>query len=465
MTTTRTWENQVHRDSRTPGPIGLHLRWTKRSPTTTSGRWQVTTLAPPSSATNWEHPPGLIASGDVGRPPATGELDISFTPPALRSSNERGHRLARPILPPDRFYVRIVGLDVQGNPSGPPSNAIVVNWIPPASIDKIKSPEELRKEYEEAAKKKAADAPARLSLTFEPFQGEKAGAHYNYVITQDCIFGKKGETITLKPSSDNWLDDVGDAFGDAGDFIADSANWVSNAWNDVKAFAVDKVADALPFECNKECRWALAKGLDTGLAAMGIPPSIPNFDELSKAGKGYLVQTLVDQSGYPIPPEAAQAIVDRMYDAAKEQADGAGSGTWLRPDPAFMARPAIATVTIVSQKPTEVRDLVLIVRFYGLYDFKLLPLPPILPGGQLTVPVVLDPPWYQEVLWEIEAERRKSGSKAFINDEELGIAWRTSHDHDKNTLDAWLIRAGDQISDQVARTSASFVAAAGYSAQ
>jgi hypothetical protein len=50
----------------------------------------------------------------------------------------------------------------------------------------------------------------------------------------------------------------------------------------------------------------LAAGLDAGLAAMGVPPSIPNFDQLAQLGKGYLAQTLADQAaqaGYPIPPD------------------------------------------------------------------------------------------------------------------------------------------------------------------
>ena len=479
----RIWQNSAHRDSRTPGPISLHLRWTERL-NATKGRWQVTTLEPPKSATDWEHPPGLIASGDVGKLPSTGEFDISFTPPALESPGG-GQPSARParsdgvptgrtgfpivllLLPPNRFYVRIVGIDVNGNPCGAPSNSVSIDWTPPAGFEgKFPSAEEVRRQAEEAAKKAAANAPVRLSLAFEPFRAAASDAHYRYVVTRDFMMWKKGQKIKLEPKSDNWLDDVGDALGDVGDFIGDSANWVSHAWNDVKAFAVDTVADRLP-GCDDKCRMALAAGLEAGLAAMGVPPSIPNFDQLSQAGKGYLVQTLAEQAsqttGVPVPPEAVEAAVDRMYDAAKKHADGSGSGSWLRPDPDFMDRPAIARVNIVSQSTKEVRGFDLVVQFYRLYDVKRLPIPPIPPGGQLTIPVVLDPPSYQTWRWELEAERRRSGSHAFVNQTDVGIAWRKSHDQDKNTLSAVFTHAGKPSWQPVAMKNVSFVAAAGYS--
>jgi hypothetical protein len=481
---TRIWQNRAHRDSRTPGPITLHLRWTERSGTTTAGRWQVTTLEPPISMADWEHPPGLVASGDVGKLPDTGEFDISFTPQAPGVPGRQGHRLSRPapsggpemariaraiiapLLSPSRFHVRIVGLDSQGHPSGPPSNPIFVDWTPPATFEgKIPTPEQARKAAEEAAKKAAAAAPARMSLTFQPFRDEASDAHYRYVVTQDFMSWRKGQKIKLEPKSDSWLDDVADALGDVGDFVTDSVNWVSNAWKDIKAFAVDAVADRIP-GCDATCRMGLAAGLDAGLAAMGIPPTLPNFDQLAQSGKGYLVQTLAEQAseatGAPVPPEAVEAVVDRMYKAAKENADGSGSGGWLRPDPDFMYRPPIAHVQVVSQSATQLRDLVLIVEFYRLYYIKRVPLPPIAPGAQLSVPVVLNPPAWDAWLSTLTEERRRAGSHVMVSGGDLIHAWRTSHDHDRNILTATLTRTSDPAWRTLAFTSASFVAAAGH---
>lgn len=474
----RIWQNQVERDSRTPGPINLHLRWTERSKTTRFGQWQVSTLDFPTSTTDWEHPPGLVATGTVGRLTANGEIDITFTAPAADGGTHRlsrpipdgGKRLARGVLAgllsPNRFYVRIVGLDVERHPSGPPSNSIVVDWTPPASADfKFLSAEELRRRAEEAAKKAAANAPMRIGLRFQPFKLEASDARYSFIVNYDfALMGwHKGQHVTLKPSSDsdNVLDKIGEGISDVGDFFEDSANWVSTAWDDIKAFAVDLVADHLPFECNSLCRQALAKGLDAGLAAMGIPPSIPNFDELAKDGRGYLTRTLAEEAG--VPPEAAEEVVDRMYEEVKKHAAGGSKNSLLRPDPSKLARPAMAWVDIVSQSPKELRDLDLVVDFYRVYNARRLPLPTIPPGSQLTVPVLLDSEAYQAWRWDLEAERRNSGSHAFVNESEVMSAWRKSHDNDRNTLSAVVTNAGEPSWQPIAMKNATFVAAAGYS--
>jgi hypothetical protein len=481
MKTITVWQTLAWRDQGAQGPITVHLRWTERSAATAKGRWQVTMLEPPASITNWEHPPGLVASGEVGQLPATGELDVSFAPTVPGPEGQRleqggqspdAPRMARiaravlgaPLLEPRRFFVRIVGLDGQGKPAGPPSNAIIIDWTPP--LKKFWSPEEIQKLNEERQKLEAAAVRARLSLTsFEPYQAEKPDAHYHYIVTRDVKLlwttYKKGQEITLKPKKKNWLDDVGDALGDAASFIQDSVNWVSHGWKDIKAFAIDTVADRIP-GCETTCRTGLAAGLDAGLAAMGMPPSIPNFDQLAQAGKGYLVQTLAEQAsetvGYQVPPQAVEAVVDRMYAAASEHADGAHSGGWLRPDPDFMYKPPIAQVRVVSQSASVLRDLVLTVVFYRLYYGKAVPLPPIAPGGTIDVPIVLDQPMFEEWAWSLA---REHGMAAQL-ESNVHSAWQNSHDHEKNTLIVMLTKNGEPGRTLVS-TCPTFVAAEGFS--
>jgi len=376
----------------------------------------------------------------------------------------------KPMLDPNRFFIRVVGLDAAGRPAGPPSTPIVLDWTLPSTFEgKIPTAEQVRKQAAEAAKKVAAARPARLSLSFEPTREAAGDAHYRYVVTQDFMAWKKGQKIKLKPKSDSWLDDVGDALGDAADFVEDSVNWVSNGWKDIKAFAIDAVADQIP-GCAAACRMGLAAGLDAGLAAMGVPPSIPNFDQLAQAGKGYLVQTLAEQAteatGAPVPPEAVEAVVDRVYEAAKKHADGGGSrgAGWLRPDPDFMYRPPIATITITSQSTTVVPPSTLVVEFHRLYYIKAVPLPPIPPGGRLDVPVVLDPPAWDAWLPTISEERRKAGSHVLVSMSDLVEAWAASYRGERNTLSAGLTKVGDPTWRTIAYTSASFVAADGYHA-
>ena len=39
--------------------------------------------------------------------------------------------------------------------------------------------------------------------------------------------------------------------------------------------------------------------LDAGLVALGIPPSLPNFDQLMNEGLDYLASSVVEQIGVP----------------------------------------------------------------------------------------------------------------------------------------------------------------------
>ncbi|OGF25053.1 hypothetical protein A2227_06925 [Candidatus Falkowbacteria bacterium RIFOXYA2_FULL_47_19] len=82
------------------------------------------------------------------------------------------------------------------------------------------------------------------------------------------------------------------------DFAKSGLNWISEAYNALKSAVVDAVAGAV---CGGDpaCKMAISAGLDIGLAAMGIPPTIPNFDELVDGGFDYLASEIAAQAGCP----------------------------------------------------------------------------------------------------------------------------------------------------------------------
>jgi hypothetical protein len=98
-----------------------------------------------------------------------------------------------------------------------------------------------------------------------------------------------------------------------------------------------------------------------GLAAMGVPPSIPNFDQLCQAGKGYLVQTLADQAtqatGFPVPRRRSRRLsigrTRRRRTTPTDRGQAAGSA----PTRTSCIGPAMARINIISQSATELRDL------------------------------------------------------------------------------------------------------------
>ncbi|PLX27666.1 hypothetical protein C0583_00295 [Candidatus Parcubacteria bacterium] len=81
-------------------------------------------------------------------------------------------------------------------------------------------------------------------------------------------------------------------------FAKSGMNWVSEAYNQLKASVVDGLA-GLACGGDDDCRMAISAGLDIGLAAMGVPPSITNFDELVDGGFDYLAAEIASQAGCP----------------------------------------------------------------------------------------------------------------------------------------------------------------------
>jgi hypothetical protein len=103
------------------------------------------------------------------------------------------------------------------------------------------------------------------------------------------------------------------------------------------------------------------------------------------------------------------------------------------------------------------RDLVVSVGFGRLYYGKLVPLPPLAPGATIDVPIVLDPPAFDEWAWALA---REHGMVARL-ESDVRTAWQKSHDHEKNTLTAILTKKGQ--AQWLATTCPTFVAAEGFS--
>jgi hypothetical protein len=96
-----------------------------------------------------------------------------------------------------------------------------------------------------------------------------------------------------------------------GDLLAGGVNLLSKAWTDIKDFAVNLAMDAslLSLLCDEAgttgaCEFAVKTALDVGLMALGIPPDIPNFDQLLEEGVEYLAMQAAAQMA--IPPEVIQ---------------------------------------------------------------------------------------------------------------------------------------------------------------
>jgi hypothetical protein len=234
---------------------------------------------------------------------------------------------------------------------------------------------------------------------YVPIRWARSGYQYHYQCTQPffAFCAQKGQKIELHPSSGcSGLDCVGEAIGDAVDsftsWVEDAVNWVSKAYGSLKEAALNLAMKLIPGDCGP-CRTALKLGLDYGLTCLGMPPELPNFDQLVALGKGYLVQQLTEvasqQAGVPIPPEATEKLVDEVVKRAKQVEDHGPDGSqWFKPDPDYQyAEPYL--LLRVQNPSAYTRKGRLWIMQNDLYWGRDIDLPVLAPHAEITVPIVL----------------------------------------------------------------------------
>lgn len=145
--------------------------------------------------------------------------------------------------------------------------------------------------------------------------------------------------------------------------LTSGVDWVSEAYNDLKSAVVDAVG-SIACGGNEDCEAALAAGLDLGLVALGIPPTIPNFDQLMDEGFEYVASELSAAAGCPdavcraLIKEGLKTALDSQKNPNpacmdKAAANGMGieplclpAGVKAHWDPAATHRDAQITVTV-----------------------------------------------------------------------------------------------------------------------
>ncbi len=104
-----------------------------------------------------------------------------------------------------------------------------------------------------------------------------------------------------------------------GDLLVEGLGAVSAAYNSLQDAVVSLVANFIPSGlCDNSCLKTLLK---VGLAAIGLPPSIPNFAEVLNGGMDYFSEYLAEQAvaSVGIPPEVTKGLTGAALDAAKEE--------------------------------------------------------------------------------------------------------------------------------------------------
>ena len=262
-----------------------------------------------------------------------------------------------PVLPLSySLYARVVTLDSVSKPVGLASNTVELQFVQMAKQAPIQFP----------------PAPSIKIIGFRPAQAYWFDWQCHVIANNDqpslAVGGefmwRKGDHLDACAKSDDaWYEDVVNAFGDffssAWDLLKDGANWLSNTYSSLKSTAVNFAASLPPVSCSEndtrpECgvlKTALATGLDVALSSVGMPPSLPDFDQLQSMGTDYVAQVLVEESGtanVPLSQEIAKQMVQKIIDEGKtamEQSHSSAGTPW-HPNPDCMYKPLLLTLEV-----------------------------------------------------------------------------------------------------------------------
>ena len=436
--------------------LNWHFEWQQPPKGTQKAIWQIANHPFASSLKNWSQPHGLLKTGelvDLPKPNTVRWFDVDFGPLVDRSkipqnqrvlsssqTNKQGQRLNQDLIQgtgnrrPSRdsqtarfqvnpillrlaqadsqlvqtLYGRVICLDAQGKQVGAASDFVRFNFGPAGISDiPIFDPDDI-----DIPVKTDEAAPVVKLLEYQPIQFQAEDAHLRYVVTRDMplLNYKAGHKLKFKPKKDkDLLEKLGDALSDIVDFFEDAVNWVSQAYDDIKSAAVDFVADDI-LDCGDPCRVVLAAGLDYGLTAVGVPPDLPNFDELVEMGKGNLAEMIAAEAssaGVPMTSELAHKMMDEVIRQAEQIGKHGKNGQqWLRPDPDFQYRPAYMKISVHNPPQAGLRDAGLSLYTWRVYKTEYQPIPNLQPGETRELTVFLRADYDY---WETEYIRENKG--------------------------------------------------------
>lgn len=109
--------------------------------------------------------------------------------------------------------------------------------------------------------------------------------------------------------------------------VGGAVTWWAEAFASIKSGVASVVADVvkvLPVigdACDAvvSCETLIETGMNYGLASMGLPPSLPNWEQLQQQGMDYLAGEITEQisSTTGLPPEVTSLAADQALDLAK----------------------------------------------------------------------------------------------------------------------------------------------------
>lgn len=233
-------------------------------------------------------PHGLVASGVGSGPRGVFEIDVAALAHSqgLSGAPRMLARASRTMDLRYPFRVRVipVGPGRQRRVAGQPSNVMTAYYgkEPPQTPYTIRIPQ-------------GSERQGRIAVTRASYR-----LMFSYRTPPDC--DPRGAK-----SRDPFLQFV--------DAVVDAWEWVTAFYSNVKKAAIDVVTAVLPLPDS-----VVSYALDAALLAAGIPPTLPNLDQIMDEGIDYLATAAVQQAGLPVGDEVATDALKNGFRAAAQEA-------------------------------------------------------------------------------------------------------------------------------------------------
>lgn len=211
---------------------------------------------------------------------------------------------------PFSIYIRVIPIDILGT-LGLPSNTVVLRYQTSA---------EPQESYPLASNLLSLYTVEILDESYRPPVFINP-VNWGCVIVQNNASGYTIGEEKYPPARD-----FGPGSWDAGSLLTGTANLISEGLSDLsklfeelKDGLVNAVAGFIP-GCEDDCKAMLKKGLEVGITALtGLPPSLPDFDQLAAQGVLYAVdQVQSSLTGYEWGSDCVDTLQGELENMIRE---------------------------------------------------------------------------------------------------------------------------------------------------
>lgn len=327
------------------------------------------------------------------------------------------------------LHVRVVPLNADGTPVGPPSNVVVLEFFEPDPTNVIPQPVFVH--------------PTAAFAAYTPVRPYAFDWSCHMVLTYDHPFGywQKGDKTNICDDDSGIVGDIIDAFGSVIELVTDFVDWVSDTYSDIKSEVASQVAGTLQdfgIPCNETCATI---ALNAALAAAGMPPELPDVEQLQAMGEGYAVDAVAnyaESQGVPVPEEARAKMREQLHQMIDQAAEntftgGVGSPDYI-PDVTYQFHGPILVmdVTNPSNQYVSMTDALRVEDQTGRYHTQTFSVPPIRPGHSFRIALTLRPlqdpkawmdlmPTAEDSVWTGEYVQKLEAAEDALR------AWRTTY--------------------------------------